>query len=71
MYFEFLLEPKSNELDLRDPFNRNPIENKTNLKSLEIHQKLQAKTFEIASLYNKESIEAISNLFQIFLVFVV
>ena len=69
MYFEFLLEPKSNELDLRDPFNRNPIENKTNLKSLEIHQKLQAKTFEIASLYNKESIEAISNLFADFFSF--
>lgn len=69
MYFEFLLEPKSNELDIRDPFNRNPIENKTNLKSLEIHQKLQAKTFEIASLYNKESIEAISNLFADFFSF--
>ena len=69
MYFEFLLEPKSNELDFRDPFNRNPIENKTNLKSLEIHQKLQAKTFEIASLYNKESIEAISNLFADFFSF--
>ena len=44
MYFEFLLEPKSNELDLTDPFNRNPIEkNKTNLKSLRNSSKTASK----------------------------
>ena len=33
------------------------------LKSSQLREKIQAKTFEIASLYNKESIQAISNLF--------
>lgn len=69
IYFENLLDSKNTDIDIRDSNNKNIIENQTNLKTLEIHQKLQTKTFEIASLYNKESIEAISNLFADFFSF--
>ena len=71
IYFESLLElnsPKSDLVFLK------PIEFNTetnfetendyfNLKNSQIREKIQTKTFEIASEYNKESIQAISNLF--------
>jgi len=71
IYFESLLDSNSNSTDLI-LFDSINVNNKKNLqseniflhvKSIEIQQKLQTKTFEIASLYNKESIQAISNLF--------
>jgi hypothetical protein len=45
------------------------IEDNPLSKNVELRGKLQRKTFEIATLYNKESIEAISNLFADFLSF--
>lgn len=55
MYFESLMDLNINQTNFNSDFFI--------LKDFIIRQKLQHKTFEIASLYNKESIEAISNLF--------
>ncbi len=55
MYFESLMDLNINQTNFNSDFFI--------LKDFTIRQKLQHKTFEIASLYNKESIEAISNLF--------
>ena len=75
IYFEALLDESSafNDLQLFDPINF-PNENSlissnmsTEIKYLKIKEKLQTKTFEIASEYNNESIQAISNLFADFL----
>lgn len=72
IYFEALLDENS-ALRLFDPINL-PNENSVissnrpnEIKDSKIKEKLQIKTFEIASEYNNESIQAISNLFADFL----
>ena len=77
IYFESLLNlnPPTNDLILVDSININLDNNfirkekNFDLKSSQLREKIQAKTFEIASLYNKESIQAISNLFADFFSF--
>ena len=77
IYFESLLEtgPVDKEIILLDPLSltSNPnyqhSEENFHLKSVAIRQKIQNKTFEIASLYNRESIQSISNLFADFFSF--
>jgi len=77
IYFESLLDLNSTNNDsiLFDSININfdnkfkLEENNFELKSYQLQEKIQLKTFEIASLYNKESIQAISNLFADFFSF--
>ena len=72
IYFESLLESNSQSFLLNENDLENIILNTTKqfeTKSTILRQKLQNKTFEIASLYNKESIQAISNLFADFFSF--
>ena len=75
IYFESLLDLNSTNNDpiLFDSINLDNKfkleENNFELKSSQLRQKIQLKTFEIASLYNKESIQAISNLFADFFSF--
>jgi hypothetical protein len=77
IYFESLLNLTSTNNDsiLFDSINVNIDHNfifeekNFEFKSSQLREKMQAKTFEIASLYNKESIQAISNLFADFFSF--
>jgi len=56
-----IMSTELNNLNLEKTFYK---ENTVlDFKSKQIREKIQLKTFEIASLYNKESIQAISNLF--------
>jgi hypothetical protein len=65
IYFESLVDSNLNKLIFDNSINLNadltPVE--SILSRTDIYQKLQKKTTEIAALYNKESIIAISNLF--------
>lgn len=66
LYFDSLLN-QSDSANKVSPFETNPNSLSTAINltpgPLEIKQILQRKTFEIAANYNRESIEAISNLF--------
>jgi hypothetical protein len=61
MYFESLLD--------FNPENGMGFNLESTPKNIQLQTELQKKTFEIASSYNKESIEAISNLFADFFSF--
>ena len=77
IYFESLLDPSlsNNDVLLLDGTNLNiehnfrTEESDFKKQASKLSKKIQTKTFEIASLYNKESIEAISNLFADFFSF--
>lgn len=69
IYFEALLDPKANSFSKQDT-SEFENEGQASLKTqniLSFQKKIQIKTFEIANVYNRESIEAISNLFADFL----
>ena len=77
IYFESLLDPSlsNNNVLLLDGTNLNiehnfrTEESDFKKQASKLSKKIQTKTFEIASLYNKESIQAISNLFADFFSF--
>ena len=74
IYFESLLELNSLNSDLSTiefstESNFQPENDYFSKKTSQIREKIQNKTFEIASEYNKESIQAISNLFADFFSF--
>jgi len=77
IYFESLLDPSlsNNDVLLLDGTNLNiehnfrTEESDFKKQASKLSKKIQTKTFEIASLYNKESIQAISNLFADFFSF--
>jgi hypothetical protein len=69
IYFEALLDPKATSFSTLDnlEFTNEEQASFKNHNLLNFKTKIQTKTFEIASVYNQESIEAISNLFADFL----